>query len=452
MKKILFFTILIVPFLINAQSLSYTDAAVLFSTDDDYGTARSMGMSNAFGALGADMTAVDINPAGLAVYNRAEFSTTLGYRNTDINSSFYGTELGNNDDFFKFTQAGGLFLFNSYGNSDFKKFAMGFNYSVVKDFSNSFFVNGNSGIPEFVDDPYLNYDDDDTNNIYYTNVDNQFFKNYMSGINDRFSFSFATQYKDFLFLGASINSHHIYFNQNVVYEEFNNDGHDNLLDAYLAQNLNTYGYGLNFSIGAIIKPSQNFRLGLAYQSPTWFTLTERFIEDLEISVSNNSELYTEYYDPNYFDYQLNTPGEFTGSLAYIFGKYGLVSFDYIYKDFQNAKLKPTGEFIYENQDLAEGLKGTSSYKIGTEWRANIFSFRGGYRFTESPYKMADSSDDLSGYSLGLGIKFSRSLKLDIAYDSYSSQYQYQFLDIDGMQPANIDESNYRLTSSLVFSF
>lgn len=452
MKKILLFTLFIAPFLINAQSLSYTDAAVLFSADDDYGTARSMGMSNAFGALGADMTAVDINPAGLAVYNRAEFSTTLGYRNTNINSSFYGTELKNNDDFFKFSQAGGLFLFNNYSNSDFKKFAMGFNYSVVKDFSNSFFINGNSGIPEFVDDPYLNYDDDDTNNIYYTNVDDQFFSNYMSGINDRFAFSFATQYKDLLYLGASINSHHIYFNQNTVYEEFNNDGHNNLLDAYLSQNLNTYGYGVNFGIGAIIKPTQNFRLGLAYQSPTWFNLTERFIEDIEISVSNNTKLYTEYYDPNYFDYQLNTPGEFTGSLAYIFGTHGLVSFDYIYKDFQNTKLKPTGEFIYENQDLSEGLKGTSSYKIGTEWRANIFSFRGGYRFTESPYKGADSSDNLNGYSLGLGIKFSRRVKLDMAYDNSSYKYQYQFLGIDDMQPAHLDESNYRITSTLVFSF
>ncbi len=452
MKKILLFTLLIVPFLINAQSLSYTDAAILFSADDDYGTARSMGMSNAFGALGADMTAVDINPAGLAVYNRAEFSSTMGYRNTDINSSFYGTELKNNDDFFKFTQVGGLMLFNNYGNSEFKKFAIGFNYSVVKDFSNSFFVNGNSGIPEFVDDPYLNYDDDDTNNIYYYNVDDQYFSNYMSGINDKFAFSFATQYKDLLYLGASFNTHHIDLYQQAIFEEYNNDGNNNLLDAYLSQSLSTYGFGFNFGLGAIIKPIQNLRIGLAYQSPIWYDFSERYIEDLEISVSNDPQLYTEYSDPNYFDYQLTTPGKFTGSLAYIFGKHGLVSFDYIYKNYQNIILKPTGEFINENQDLSEGLKGTSSFKLGTEWRANIFSIRGGYRFTESPYINANSSENLSGYSLGLGIKFSRSIKLDFAYDNSSYNYQYQFLNIDEMQPANLEESNYRITSTLVFSF
>ncbi len=452
MKKILLFTVFIVPFLINAQLLSYTDAAVLFSADDDYGTARSMGMSNAYGALGGDMTAADINPAGLAVYNRSEFSATGGYRNTDINSSFYGTETNNNDDFFRFTQVGGLFLFNNYGNTDFKKFALGFNYSVVKDFNNSFFVNGNSGIPEFVDDPYLNYDDDETNNIYYDYVDNQYFRNYMSGINDRFSISFATQYKDFLYFGAAINTQHIYLNQNILYEEYNNDGNDNLLDAYLSQNLNTYGYGINFSIGAIIKPIHSFRIGLAYQSPTWFNLSESSYEDLEIRVSNNPDPYTEYYDPNYFDYQLTTPSELTGSLALILGKHGLISFDYIYKDFQNTMLKPSGEFMSENQDLSEGLKGTSSFRLGAELRAKVFSLRGGLRYKESPYVNADSSEDILGYSAGLGIKFSRNIKLDLAYDQSSYKYQYKFLDIDEMEPANLDESNYRITSTLVFSF
>jgi long-subunit fatty acid transport protein len=452
MKKTLLLSLLFLPFIINAQSLSYTDAAVLFSQDDQFGTARYTGMAGAFGALGADMSAVDINPAGLAVFTTTDFGFTMSYRNTDSYTNFYGTGTGNKDDFFRFSQAGGVIPFSTYGSSDFKRFSIGFNYSLVKDFDNSFFIRGNSGIPDFVDDPYLNYDDDPSNNVYYTNVDDQRFTNYMAGTHDRFSFSFATQYKDFLYFGAAVNTHHIGFSQRAIFEEYNNDGHSNTLDASVVHYLGDYGNGINFSFGAIFKPMHSLRLGLAYQSPTWYDLSENFNEDLEISVSNNSRLYSEYGTPNYFDYSLTTPGQFTGSFAYVFGKMGLVSFDYIYKDYNNMTLKPTGDFIDENQEMATYLQGTSSFRIGTEWRMSIFSFRGGYRFEQSPFRYADSSNDLTGYSLGLGIRFNQLFKFDIAYDNYSYDYKYSFLNLDDVVPANIQENNYRITSTITFSF
>ncbi len=452
MKKALLLSLLFFPFIIKAQSLSYTDAAVLFSQDDQYGTARYVGMGGAFGALGADMSAVDINPAGLAVFTTTDFGFTMSYRNTDSYTDFYGTGTGNQDDFFRFSQAGGVIPFSTYGSSDFSRFSIGFNYSLVKDFDNSFFVRGNSGIPDFVDDPYLNYDDDPSNDIYYTNVDDQRFTNYMAGTHDRFSFSFATQYKDYLYLGAAINTHHIGFSQRAIYDEYNNDGDNNTLDASVSHYLGNYGTGVNFTIGAIFKPFHSMRLGVTYQSPTWYDLSENFTEDLEISVSNNPRLYTEYGDPNYFDYSLSTPSQFTGSFAYVFGKVGLFSFDYVYKDYQNMSLKPTGEFIDENQEFSTYLQGTSSFRLGTEWRMGIFSLRGGYRFEQSPYRYAESSNDLTGYSLGLGIRFNRMFKFDIAYDNYSYDYKYSFLNIDEVIPANIRENNYRISSTLVFTF
>jgi hypothetical protein len=299
----------------------------------------------------------------------------MGYRNTNTRSSWYGTGISNNDDQFRFTQAGGAMVFNTHG-SDFTKFTLSFNYSLIKDFDNAFFVNGNSGIPDFVDDPYLNYDGNDNNNIYYVNVDDQYFANYMSGIHDRFTFSFASQYKEFLSFGFALNTHVINFGQTANYEEYNNDGHGNLLDAYLSQYLSVYGTGFDFSLGVIFKPIHNFRIGMAYQSPVWLNLSERFDEDLHIDVSNNPDPYVEYYDPNYYDYSINTPGKFTGSLAYIFGTSGLISFDYIYKDYNNLTLKPTGEFIDENNEMSRYLQGTSNFRFGTEWRVKSFSFRG----------------------------------------------------------------------------
>ncbi len=452
MKKIILFSVIMSAFLANGQSLSYSDAAVLFSTDDNYGTARFVGMGGAFGALGGDLSAADINPAGLAVFNNTEFSTTIGYRNTQNKSTFYGPSITSEDDYFRFTQAGAVLVFDTFSDSGFSKFTLGFNYNLIKDFDNNYIVQGNSGVSDFDSDPYLNYDNNPINDIYYDNVENQFFRNYTSGTNDRFTLSFATQYEDLLYLGFSMSFQNLDFYQSSIYEEDNSDENGNTLNGYTAHYLTTLGNGVNFGFGAILKPITNLRLGLSYQSPIWYDISEKFVEDIEIDVSNNPELYTEYYEPNFFDYKLKSPGKVTGSIAYVFGKSGLLSFDYIYKDFSNTSLSPSSAFIDDNQGLSNSLTNTSSFKIGGEWRYKIMSFRGGYNMTESPYANADSSFDITGYSLGLGIQFNRIVKLDFAYDNTSYTDQYSFLNLDGVDAARLDINNDRFTTTLSISF
>ena len=469
MKKTILFILALYTLALNAQSLSYVDQAVLFSSDDNYGTARFTAMGGAFGALGGDMTAADINPAGLAVFNSTGFSTTLSYRETNTKSTFYGTSINNSDDYFRFSQIGGVVAIPNHGNSDFKKITFGFNYNLIKDYNNNYAVQGNSGIASFIDDPNLNFDDDDTNDVFYRNVDEQFFSNYTSGINDRFSFSLATQYKDLLYLGVSLSFQNIDFFQNAYYEELNNDGNGNLLDAFNNQFLTTYGNGFNFGFGAILKANKNLRIGLSYQSPIWYDITERFIitdpdsiytdtpypwvdGELDIIVSNNEDGYFNETIPNFFDYNLNTPSKLTGSLAYVFGQNGLISFDYTYRDYASTKLKPSSSFIDENNDLNKILNGTSSFKIGTEWRMKNFSFRGGYRYTENPYKQARSSNNTTGYSFGLGIKLSKTINFDFAFDNTIYSDSYAFINSENVAPAKLDIDINSFTSTLVINF
>ena len=139
-KLILLIGGLLSSFTINAQIISYTDAAILFSGEDNNGTARFNSMSGAFGALGGDLSAGDINPAGLAVFSNSETSISFGNRNTDILSSFYGTHNSNSDNYFNLTQAGGVMVFNNNRNSNWSKIAVGFNYTLAKDFENNYIV------------------------------------------------------------------------------------------------------------------------------------------------------------------------------------------------------------------------------------------------------------------------------------------------------------------------
>ena len=90
-------------------------------------------------------------------------------------------------------------------------------------------------------------------------------------------------------------------------------------------------------------------------------------------------------------------------------------------------------------DLNTGLRNTNSFKIGTEWKYNILSFRGGYRIIQSPYTSISSSEyDIKGYSLGLGIKFSKRFGLDFAYDNSSYSDTIQIYECRWSQSSSIE--------------
>lgn len=75
MKKITAIAILFAVTITSyAQSLGYQDLGVLFSQDDLNGSARFTSMGGAFGALGGDISVMNINPAGIAVFNNSVFS------------------------------------------------------------------------------------------------------------------------------------------------------------------------------------------------------------------------------------------------------------------------------------------------------------------------------------------------------------------------------------------
>ncbi len=449
MKKIILFLSLFLALSTQAQIISTTDAAVLFSNDEHYGSARFEALSGAFGALGGDMSAAEINPAGIAVFLNNQSSMSLGYRKTDINTSFYGNTINNNDQFINFSQAGGVLVFNLSDDEIWQKVALGFNYSIVNDYNNSFLMEGNSGTPDFLDDPFLNNDTDATNDVFYNNVDGQSFINSTGGLNDKFTFSIGAQYNDKLYYGLSISTYNMDYTQTADLEEYNNDGNGNTLDASLIQNLQTSGTGFSFGFGLIAKPINSIRFGLSYHSPIWYDLTDFYSDDLQINVSNDSELFSDVSD-GAFDYKVTTPSVLNASLGLIFGSNGLLSIDYAFKDYQNTRLKPTAEFTTENQDMSTMLRGASQYRIGAEWRLEMVSLRGGYFRKQSPYKNSPSGDDITGYSLGLGFHLSDRSKLDLAYTNTTYNQPYAFLQASN--PGNLGIENQRVTATVVIGF
>jgi hypothetical protein len=413
-------------------------------------------MSGAFGALGGDLSAVEVNPAGLAVFNNSEATITFDNNSIDTNSNFFNTVTNSTEDNFNVSQAGSILVFEN--DSDiWNKFALGINFTVLNDFSNNYITNGVSSITNFNEDPFLNFDSNDTNDIFFENVVSQKFINNTSGSNDKITFSIAGQYNAKTYFGFSVNSYSLDYGQQLVSIESSDDGNSNTLQTTLDQRLLVYGNGISFGFGVISKPIQNLRVGLAYQTPTWHNLTEEFSDDLIINPSTNDD------DPNYFEghdsffeYQIRTPSRLTGSLAYIFNKAGLISLDYTLKDYSNSKLKPNSDFSNENNNL-KNLKNTSELRIGGEYRYKYVSFRAGYHTEENPIKSI--TDNTDGYSFGLGFKFSDTTKLDFSYDQTTSQDVYNFYNFEAPEvPVNlnissdINTTNDRITATLTFGF
>ncbi len=498
MKKSLI--ILFTGLLFNvAQSQEITDA-IRYGQENLNGTARFRAMSGAFGALGGDLSSLNANPAGSAIFLNNQLTVTLSNIDIKNNSDYFGSFNTEKNNSFDLNQAGAVFVFKNYDlNSDWKKFSLGLNYENTNNFDNSivsfgtnptnsvanYFLSYANGVPlntldnsnyEELDhgtqQAFLGYNayiidplTSDANNTQYTsNVaagGNYYQENTIitKGYNGKLSFNAATSYKDKLYLGINLNSHFVDYTQSSLFYEDNNNTLDSNYKVRKLQfnnDLYTYGSGFSFQLGAIAKISNEARLGLAYQSSTWYRLNDEFSQKLVgVSANVNGSLPSDIVDPRitniYAPYKLQTPSKFTGSFAYIFGKTGLISIDYSIKDYSNTKLKPESDTYFRglNNYMSNNLNSTSELRIGGEYKIERLSLRGGYHYEQSPYKNTTTIGNLNGYSAGLGYNFG-STKADLAYAYAKRNSQQGFFSQGFTDGARINTTTNTVSLTLLF--
>jgi len=504
MKKLfLLFVGVISMFTINAQDI--TDA-VRYSSESSFGTARFRAMSGAFGALGGDLSAVSLNPAGSAVFNNSYTSFSITNNDTDNTTEYFGSVNNSSNSNFDFNQAGIVFVFNNIdGNSPWKKFVLGLTYEQTQNFDDSFFANGINttsidsyflenaqglrldeisafdgesiteayreigtsfgsrnqqaflGFESFIIDPVTNDDDNTayTSNIAQGNFNQEYF--YAStGYNGKFSVNLAVEHKNNLYLGLNLNSHFINYNRSTFLREENSNIGSLVTEVGFENNLSTIGTGFSFQLGGIAKLGQIIRIGLAYDSPTWLTISEETTQYLETVRDDNGSNITEILDPriiNVFpNYKLQTPGKITGSIALVIDKQAIISFDYSRKDFGNTKFSPENDalFAFQNNLIENNLTAANTYKVGGEYRHKNTSFRAGYKLEESPYEDTDFYGDLKGFSLGLGYSFG-STKVDLAYENSDRTVNSQLYNVGLTDAVRIDTNRSNFTLSLSFN-
>lgn len=149
-------------------------------------------------------------------------------------------------------------------------------------------------------------------------------------------------------------------------------------------------------------------------------------------------------------YRLRTPSKITLSSAIIFGKVGLISLDYVSRNFQGLNLSGD-DFTNENLFFDDNLRRTNSFNVGTEWRLNRLSLRGGYRYQQSPDANAIDSDNLQSYSAGLGYNFGN-FKVNLAYSNNNRTGLYNFYpQFPQVDAAEIEIDNTMVTVGIAVS-
>jgi hypothetical protein len=519
MKKNILLLLTGLTFLTSQAQETTQQDALRFAVENITGTARFRSMGGAFGALGGDLSALNQNPAGSIFFNNNYATATITSYNTKNSSSYFGTKTKENNNSLDLNQAGVVFVFtDANSKTDWKKFTIALNYENNNNFNNSIFsaginpynsisqyfvnqANALGGIPlELLktlpsetyadlynylgglpngDYPNINgfqaqqaffgyqgyainpVSDTPGNTLYTSNVptSNNYYQDYYdttSGYSGKGTINFATTYKDIISLGVNLNLHFTDLTRTTsVYEDYDINDLTKLQSLEFATETHTFGQGFSFNLGAIVKATKSLRLGLSYESPTWYRLEDEQRQLICADCySQNNEIIV---DPNiimiYPAYKIQTPNKWTGSAAYIFGKKGLLSVDVSTKDYSTTRFKPKNDKTYSilNNQMKNNLDKAIEVRVGGEYKIKQVSLRGGYHFDESPYKIDQTFGDLTGYSAGIGYNFGES-RLDLAY-AYEHRKMNQTLISSGMtDPARISQYNNNVTLSYSVNF
>jgi len=310
-----------------------------YGNENLQGTARYQALSGAFGALGGDLSAINVNPAGTAVFNSSQFTISGTNYNHNNDASYRNRTINTNLNSLKINQAGSVLVLKSAdSDNSWQKIALAFNYDLATNFNNRFslagstdqgvdtyFLNKAGGIPlinlqtptgSFVEQNYLNIGlqengfalqqaylgyqaslfepefDTEQNDVYnsnagYNNV-NQNFTQTSSGYNSKFILNASGQYEDNLYLGASLNFHAVDYIKITQLRERGFEDDSPIQYINFDNLLYTNGGAFSFSLGAITKLNDNIRIGGSYQSPTWYFLTDETSQRINSNLADEN--------------------------------------------------------------------------------------------------------------------------------------------------------------------
>jgi hypothetical protein len=417
-----------------------------------FGTARYTGLGGAMGALGGDMSAIHVNPAGIGIYRYGALSFTPSLELNAIDGNLNGRSSSDLKTKLAINNAG-FVLANELDNPDWRMLNIGVSYTRLNTYNDIFTLqstnpkeqslirdlrNQAEGLfPDELSDfnTGLAYDvfiidnPDSLNPTNYVenggNGDiNQVQTAERDGRLSETAISVGTNYKDILFLGLTLGFQSLVYEQKVETRESPASMTDTDLRNYnLTENLEISGLGLNFKLGAMVKAGKYVRFGGSIQTPTTFSLTDEFRNSISASYVNPVETLNSESQLGNFEYRIKTPWRYMVSAAGLLGRKGLVSIQYEYTDFSNGELKDArngndANFSRANDLINDQFSASNILRAGAEYRfTDKFYSRAGVAYFSNPITGNEGLGadlDRMQYAGGFGYR-SASWNIDLSY-------------------------------------
>jgi hypothetical protein len=469
------------------------DDALRYSQNFYGGTARAMSMGNAFTSLGADLSAISINPAGAGMFRSMEISFTPQIYFNNTSSVFNNTKTNDYRNNFILPQIGIVgSIISSQNMTGLVSLNFAYSYNQLNNYNENITMTGVSNNSSMAD-----YWAGLANGTHYTNLTGgegiaydvwvmdtisgsggksygTIFSHYGDstkstygqtisrvitddGYKGEHNFSLGANISNKLFIGATFGINIIHYTghydhlesdySNVIYD-FKNFSYTNHFEAS--------GTGYAFKIGAIYRPIDLIRIGFAFHAPIGFRMHEYFYDNIASSFDDGLK-YSSANDPMRYDYTLSTPMRLLGGISFQVKKFAILSADYEYTDYRQARFSRASDgydYSNENQSIKAILNSSSNWRFGAELRFGSVYLRGGYGIYGSAFAKGEVNKNLNYNSISGGVGFRQNnFYFDMAYcDLFYTQKYYMYNDPPYLEATTIKSAKNTITATIGMKF
>ena len=409
MKHYILYTAALTALAIPTMAQETYESASIIAQDLN-GTARYVGMGGAMEALGADISTISSNPAGIGMFRKSGITLSAGATSMKGDNTSVADKL---DILGKKTPASfdqiGFVYSNETSNGNFINVA--FNYHKGRNFNQilahsgalngasqnklayqkSLYGNAQRGgyfmdyeaeghIIGYENEVSANaslcysqfdyliwnsfiVDPDDRNYYYYDGKDYQFARN-QQGYTSNYDINVSGNHNDRIYWGVTFGvkdvnySHEQVYRENIVDSKGASAGYLDMIDRR-----DITGHGCDISAGIIFRPidASPLRLGLTVTTPTWYELkssnyTQLLNEGYDQTIDKAIGCYDTGENSDEYSYKIFTPWKFGASIGYTIGKEIALGASYEFTDYSttdNRYITEKRGYIYDYYEHEE---------------------------------------------------------------------------------------------------
>ncbi len=413
-----------------AAQETYENAKI--ATEDLNGTARYVGMGGALDALGADISTIATNPAGIGRFRSSKADVTAGFvsQQDDVNY-VHGSKTNASFDQAGFVWSKRLqdesavnFAINFHKSRNFdyilsaddalrhttpegqEVYASQNKLTFVKLINEQLYPATNDGYVR--SKPYLScnqlddlYDrslfENSPYDLPYLEAHDYDFDRAHQGYVGEYDFNISGSVGGRVFLGLTVGIH------DVHYKHFSDYTERLIPNVYNVSSINVYderkitGIGGDIKAGIIAMPVEEVPLflGASVSTPTFYDLSTRNYTEVSDGVNTS-------YNSDSYDFKLYTPWKFGVSAGYIVGNMLALGVGYDFADYgsMSTRINDGEEDYYGyydnsykdipmNNHTKSTLKGVSTLKVGMELKPipmSPLALRAGYNYVSPMYE------------------------------------------------------------------